>query len=95
MSASASKTLLVTGACGVSAAFLCTYLVAQQSDRTRLLQSQEQADSKSTGCVSCHGLTDFPVDAHDGHGALRLHGLPRRRCRNSAAFWNKIRGRTL
>ena len=83
MSASASKILLFTGACGVSAAFLCTYLVAQQSDRTRLLQSQEQADSKSTGCVSCHGLTDSPsmhttgtvrlgcTDCHGGDPAIQ------------------------
>ncbi len=83
MSASASKILLFTGACGVSAAFLCTYLVAQQSDRTRLLQSQEQADSKSTGCVSCHGLTDSPsmhttgtvrlgcTDCHGGDAAIQ------------------------
>ena len=33
----------------------------------------------------------LPVDAHHGHGAPGLHGLPRRRCRNSTAFWNKIR----
>ena len=60
MSASASKKLLLTGACGVSAAVLCTILMAQQSDRTRLVQSQEEADRKSTGCVACHGQTDSP-----------------------------------
>jgi hypothetical protein len=60
MSASVSKTLAITGAGGVSVAFLCTFLVAQQSDRSRLLQSQSDADRKSAGCVTCHGLTDSP-----------------------------------
>ncbi len=83
MSASVSKTLAITGACGVSVAFLCTFLVAQQSDRSRLLQSQEEADRKSTGCVSCHGLTDSPsmhttgtvrlgcTDCHGGDPAIQ------------------------
>ena len=77
MSASASKTLLVTGACGVSVAFLCTFLVAQQSDRSRLLQSQEEADRKSTGCVACHGQTDSPSMHPTGTvrlGCIDCHG---------------------
>jgi hypothetical protein len=83
MSASVSKTLAITGACGVSVAFLCTFLVAQQSDRSRLLQPQEEADRKSTGCVACHGLTDSPsmhttgtvrlgcTDCHGGDPAIQ------------------------
>ena len=77
MSASASKTLLVTGACGVSVAFLCTFLVAQQSDRSRLLQSQDEADRKSTGCVACHGQTDSPSMHPTGTvrlGCIDCHG---------------------
>jgi hypothetical protein len=83
MSASVSKTLAITGASGVSIAFLCTFLLAQQSDRSRLLQSQEQADRKSTGCIACHGLTDSPsmhttgtvrlgcTDCHGGDPAIQ------------------------
>jgi hypothetical protein len=83
MSASVSKTLAITGASGVSVAFLCTFLLAQQSDRSRLLQSQSDADRKSTGCVACHGLTDSPsmhttgtvrlgcTDCHGGDPAMQ------------------------
>jgi hypothetical protein len=83
MSASVSKTLAITGACGVSVAFLCTFLVAQQSDRSRLLQPQSDADRKSTGCVACHGLSDSPsmhttgtvrlgcTDCHGGDPAIQ------------------------
>jgi hypothetical protein len=83
MSASVSKTLAITGAGGVSVAFLCTFLVAQQSDRSRLLQSQSDADRKSAGCVTCHGLTDSPsmhttgtvrlgcTDCHGGDPAIQ------------------------
>src|SRR5271154_5192289 len=83
MSASASKRLLITGACGVAVAVLCTVLLAQQADRSRLLQSQEEANAKSTGCVACHGFTDSPsmhttgtvrlgcVDCHGGNAAAQ------------------------
>ncbi|HEV8040270.1 MAG TPA: hypothetical protein VGP62_15485, partial [Bryobacteraceae bacterium] len=83
MYVSASKTFAITGACGVSVAFLCTFLMAQQSDRSRLLQPQEQADRKSTGCVACHGQTDSPsmhttgtvrlgcTDCHGGDAAIQ------------------------
>lgn len=86
MSAFAFKNFLVAVAGGLSAVLLCGYLVAQQSDRTRLLQSQEQADSKSTGCVSCHGLTDSPsmhttgtvrlgcTDCHGGDATVPVPG---------------------
>src|SRR5579871_3143309 len=59
MSASASKTLLSLGA-GSVLVLLCSLLPAQQPDRSRLLQPQEDADRKSTGCVACHGKTDAP-----------------------------------
>ncbi len=59
-------------------AVICTLLMAQ----TRLVQSQEEADQKSTGCVACHGQTDSPsmhptgtvrlgcADCHGGDPAI-------------------------
>ncbi len=77
MSAFASKISLALlcagGVCGV----LCTLLLAQQDARFLIGQSQEEADRKSTGCVTCHGKTDSPTMHSTGTvrlGCTDCHG---------------------
>ena len=66
--------------CAGVCAGVCTLLMAQQSGSGSLFrQTQAEADSKSTGCVACHGMTDSPsmhptgtvrlgcTDCHGGH----------------------------
>src|SRR5438270_3126871 len=38
---------------------LCAVILAQSTD-SLFRQSQQEADSKSSGCVACHGQTDTP-----------------------------------
>ena len=64
------KKSVFTAAAGVAALALCSILIAQQSERSKLGQSQAEADRKSTGCVACHGQTDSPT-MHTT-GTLRL-----------------------
>ncbi len=43
---------------GTLCVFVCSLLMGQQLSRSLLVQSQEEAGAKSTGCVACHGKTD-------------------------------------
>jgi len=57
---------------------------AQSSEATLLLQSQNEADRKSTGCLTCHTATDSPTmhltgtvrlgctDCHGGESEMRV-----------------------
>ena len=56
-------------------------LVRAQGGSALSTQSQEDADRKSAGCVSCHTDHRRQDDAHRGLGASGLHRLPRRRRR--------------
>jgi len=74
----------VTVALGVSStcAVLCALLLGQQSNQSRLGETQEDADRSSIGCVACHGKTDSAsmhttgtvrlgcVDCHGGHAEV-------------------------
>ena len=55
-------------------------VAAQESARSgSAAQSQEEADRKSAGCMSCHTATDEPT-MHPSKGVhIGLHGLPRRK----------------
>src|SRR3984957_6357103 len=51
---SVTVALGVSGACAV----LCALLLGQQSNQSRLGETQAEADGNSIGCIACHGQTD-------------------------------------
>ena len=55
--------------------------------RRHRARADEEADTKSAGCVSCHTASDQQVDASDSTGGgARLHRLSRRRRQDHAAI---------
>src|SRR5581483_1389534 len=72
MSASNSRLARLGWALAAAAlcALVCTLLMAQQSASTLLRQSNEEAGSKSSGCIACHGMTDSP--SMHSTGTVRL-----------------------
>ena len=96
MSVSVSKTLAITGACGVSVAFLCTFLSgAAIGSLAPAAVHRKRRTAKVPAASSCHGHHRFPLHASHRHGSPGLHGLPRRRRRHSAAIGTEIRRRAI
>src|SRR5579864_5460877 len=79
----AAAVSLAAGGAVLLASWLTAAPAPQTTLRSELYQSQEDADRKSAGCVSCHGLTEAPsmhpsgtvhlacVDCHGGNSDVR------------------------
>ena len=94
-----SRRAAAVGIVAGGAVLLASWLIAapapQTTLRSELYQSEEDADRKSVGCVSCHGLTEAPsmhpsgfvhlacIDCHGGNGDVRR---PAGADANSAAY---------